>query len=261
MALRSRGCSTRRPTRRRCSEARFGDDPAGRHRVRGDPRRRHCCRAAPARRRARSSRGRGSGRAGPATTRRTLLHVASEWPGHYPNGAATVAALIDAGADVNASFVGRHSEDTAALGGKQRRRRSARRAAERRRRHRSHWGGHRHGTPLADAVAFGQWNAARRLIERARGPRRGKPRHSWARPPRARISTASASPADRSAPDRSRPLTQSTPRPAIRPDAVRRREPRPGGAQSTDPGTKTVDAAAKTIRRRSATTRAQLDPS
>jgi len=97
---------------------------------------------------------------------RSLLHVATDWPGHFPNGAATVAALVEAGADVNARFEGPHDETPL------------------------HWaassddvtvldalldagadleapgavvGG---GTPLADAVAFGQWNAARRLLER-----------------------------------------------------------------------------------------------
>lgn len=101
---------------------------------------------------------------------RTLLHVATDWPGNFPNSAATVATLIAHGADVNARFVGKHSEtplhwaassdDVAALdalldhgadietpgaviGG---------------------------GTPLADAVAFGQWRAARRLIERGARP-------------------------------------------------------------------------------------------
>jgi uncharacterized protein len=97
---------------------------------------------------------------------RMLLHVATDWPGHYPNVVATVVALIAAGADINARFVGRHSEtplhwaassddvdaldalldagaDIEAGGGV--------------------IGG---GTPLADAVAFGQWNAARRLVER-----------------------------------------------------------------------------------------------
>ena len=97
---------------------------------------------------------------------RTLLHVATDWPGHFPNSEATVTALIAHGADVNAAFLGRHSETPL------------------------HWaassddvsvldalinhgaqieapggiiGG---GTPLADAVAFGQWQAARRLVER-----------------------------------------------------------------------------------------------
>lgn len=97
---------------------------------------------------------------------RTLLHVATDWPGHFPNGVASVRALIDAGADVNAPFIGSHTETPL------------------------HWaastddvevldalldaganieatgaviGG---GTPLNDAVAFGQWRAARRLIER-----------------------------------------------------------------------------------------------
>jgi hypothetical protein len=97
---------------------------------------------------------------------RTLLHVVTDWPGHYPNGAATVAALVEAGADVNARFTGPHTETPL------------------------HWaassddvavldalldagaeidapgaviGG---GTPLDDATAFAQWQAARRLVER-----------------------------------------------------------------------------------------------
>lgn len=96
---------------------------------------------------------------------RSLLHVATDWPGHFPNGATTVAALVEAGAEVNARFTGAHTETPL------------------------HWaassddvavldalldegadieatgaviGG---GTALADAVAFGQWKAAKRLIE------------------------------------------------------------------------------------------------
>src|SRR5260370_40712569 len=41
---------------------------------------------------------------------RTLLHVATDWPGHFPNGSATVAALIAHGAEVNARFRGAHTE-------------------------------------------------------------------------------------------------------------------------------------------------------
>ena len=97
---------------------------------------------------------------------RTLLHVATDWPGHFPNVRASVSVLVSRGADVNAAFVGHHSErplhwaassddvdaldalldhdaDIEASGGV--------------------IGG---GTPLADAVAFGQWHAAHRLVER-----------------------------------------------------------------------------------------------
>ncbi len=97
---------------------------------------------------------------------RTLLHIATDFPGHRPNGPQVIETLVAAGADVNARFGGAHAETPL------------------------HWaascddvavldkllalgadieapgaviGG---GTPLADAVAFGQWNAARRLIER-----------------------------------------------------------------------------------------------
>jgi hypothetical protein len=31
----------------------------------------------------------------------TLLHVAADWPGHFPNGSTTIARLIEAGAAVN----------------------------------------------------------------------------------------------------------------------------------------------------------------
>jgi uncharacterized protein len=97
---------------------------------------------------------------------RTLLHIATDWPGHFPNVQQTIRLLAERGADLNAPFHGRHTETPL------------------------HWaassddvtaldalldsgadieapgaviGG---GSPLADAVGFGQWKAARRLIER-----------------------------------------------------------------------------------------------
>ncbi len=41
---------------------------------------------------------------------RSLLHVATDWPGHRPHGVAVVTALVEAGADVNARVRGRHRE-------------------------------------------------------------------------------------------------------------------------------------------------------
>jgi len=103
---------------------------------------------------------------------RTLLHIATDWPGHFPDGPATVAALVAAGGDVNA-----HMESTQP-------------------RHREtplHWAASSNdvavldalldagadieadgaviagGTAMADATAFGNWEAARRLL--ARGAR------------------------------------------------------------------------------------------
>jgi uncharacterized protein len=46
----------------------------------------------------------------PGGMSRTLLHAATDWPGHYQNNMATVRALLDAGADVDARFTGPHTE-------------------------------------------------------------------------------------------------------------------------------------------------------
>ncbi|MGW7069056.1 ankyrin repeat domain-containing protein [Streptomyces sp. NPDC054855] len=102
---------------------------------------------------------------GPAAGRRSLLHIATDWPGHRPHAAEVIATLVAAGTDPDARFVGAHTETPL------------------------HWaasnddvtaldalitagadieasgaviGG---GTPLADARGFGQWRAARRLLE------------------------------------------------------------------------------------------------
>jgi len=113
------------------------------------------------------------GTAGDDGMTRTLLHVATDWPGHFPNIRQTVAVLVEAGADVNGRFIGPHTETPL------------------------HWAASSDdvealdalldagadieapgaviadGTPLSDAVAFAQWKAAHRLVERgARTPLR-----------------------------------------------------------------------------------------
>jgi uncharacterized protein len=101
---------------------------------------------------------------------RSLLHIATDWPGHFPNGAKTIAALVAAGADINAR-VGHQSQPES-------------------KETPLHWAASNDdiealdalidcgadpeapgaiftgGAPMSDAVVFGQWKAARRLLER-----------------------------------------------------------------------------------------------
>src|SRR6185295_12207730 len=97
---------------------------------------------------------------------RTLLHIAADWPGHFPNARAVVAVLARAGADPSAPLIGPHTETPL------------------------HWAASSDdvevldalldhgadieapgaiftgGTAISDAVIFAQWKAARRLLER-----------------------------------------------------------------------------------------------
>jgi ankyrin repeat protein len=101
---------------------------------------------------------------------RTLLHIVADWPGHFPHGAQTVAALIAAGAAVNAPVIhprpdgapeaplhwAASSDDVGVLdalldGGADLEAPGAVLTG---------------GAPISDAVVFGQWRAARRLVER-----------------------------------------------------------------------------------------------
>lgn len=97
---------------------------------------------------------------------RSLLHVATDWPGHYPNVADSIAALVAAGADVGARFYGPHEEtplhwaasndDVAALD-------ALLDAGADIEAQGAVLGG---GSPLADATGFKQWQVANRLVAR-----------------------------------------------------------------------------------------------
>jgi ankyrin repeat protein len=97
---------------------------------------------------------------------RTLLHVATDWPGHFPRVGESIAELVRAGADVNALGPGDHpetplhwaasSDDVEALDALLDAGADIDAAG-------AVIGG---GTALSDAAGFGQWRAAHRLIER-----------------------------------------------------------------------------------------------
>ena len=97
---------------------------------------------------------------------RSLLHVVADWPGHFPNGAAAVKVLIAAGCDPDARVTGKFPEtplhwasscddvevlDALLDGGADIEAAGASIAG---------------GTALDDAVGYGQWRVARRLVER-----------------------------------------------------------------------------------------------
>jgi uncharacterized protein len=95
---------------------------------------------------------------------RTALHVVTDWPGYYPNGPEVVRMLVAAGADPNADTGGNAPETPL------------------------HWAassddvdvadalieagadletpGGSIGTPLDNAIGYGCWHVARRLVER-----------------------------------------------------------------------------------------------
>jgi ankyrin repeat protein len=95
---------------------------------------------------------------------RTALHVVTDWPGYYPNGPATVRMLVAYGADPNARTEGGAPETPL------------------------HWAASSDdldvadalieagadieaphgsiGTPLDNAIGYGCWHVARRLVER-----------------------------------------------------------------------------------------------
>lgn len=112
---------------------------------------------------------------GPDGVARSLLHVATDWPGHFPNVAATIAALAGAGADVNAHMAphpkdpncaetplhwAASSDDVAAIDALL----DAGADIE------ATGAVFTGGAPLSDAVVFANWNAARRLVERGARP-------------------------------------------------------------------------------------------
>lgn len=112
------------------------------------------------------NKGLATARIGDGKGSRSLLDIATDWPGHFPNVAETIRILVSSGAELNPLTEGgvgetalhwaASSDDVeaidalldcgadieapgAVLGG---------------------------GPPLSDAVGFGQWKAARRLVER-----------------------------------------------------------------------------------------------
>jgi hypothetical protein len=98
---------------------------------------------------------------------RTPLHVATDWPGYFPNGPAVVAVLVEAGAEVDARGEGKGAPETplhwaastddvevaSALI-------DAGADVE------THGASIADGVPLDNAIGYGCWQVARLLVER-----------------------------------------------------------------------------------------------
>lgn len=104
----------------------------------------------------------------PGGVSRTLLHVVADWPGHFRNGAETVALLAAAGADLDAQVQGAaHHAETALHGAA-----SSDDVAvldallDAGANIEAPGAVFTNGPALSDAVIFAQWNAARRLLAR-----------------------------------------------------------------------------------------------
>lgn len=96
---------------------------------------------------------------------RSLLHIATDYPGHYPNARKTIELLVKTGADVNASFIGPHKEKPLHWAASNDDVESVEILVQLGADLEADGGVIGNGTPLDDARIFGQWNAARRLVE------------------------------------------------------------------------------------------------
>ena len=102
---------------------------------------------------------------GPTGIARSTLHVATDWPGYFPNGPAVVRLLVGAGADPDAAIGGdgetplhwaASSDDVDVADALLDAGADLERAG----------GSIVGGTPLDNAVGYGCWHVARRLVER-----------------------------------------------------------------------------------------------
>lgn len=96
---------------------------------------------------------------------RSLLHVATDWPGHYPNGAAVVVALVAAGADPSVN-AGPGTETPLHWAASSDDVEVAATLLDRGADIEAPGGCLTGGPPLENAVAFGQWQVARLLVDR-----------------------------------------------------------------------------------------------
>jgi ankyrin repeat protein len=109
---------------------------------------------------------------------RTPLHVATDWPGYFPNGPAVVAALVEAGAEVDARTEGKGIETPLHWAASSDDVEVADALIEAGANIEAPGASIAGGVPLDNAVGYGCWQVARLLVER--GARVGRLWHAAA---------------------------------------------------------------------------------
>jgi len=96
----------------------------------------------------------------------TALHIVADWPGHFPNGPATVRALVAAGADVNAAGEGQFAETALHWAASSDDREVAEALIDAGANIQAPGGSIAEGSPLDNAVGYACWDVARLLVQR-----------------------------------------------------------------------------------------------
>lgn len=95
---------------------------------------------------------------------RTLLHIATDWPGHYPNNVEVINLLASFQVNMNAVFVGPHQETALHWAASNNDVFAIEALIKNKANIEAKGGIFYNGTPLTNARIFAQWEAAKKLI-------------------------------------------------------------------------------------------------
>ena len=96
---------------------------------------------------------------------RTLLHIVTDWPGHYPHHVEVIHLLASFQVDINAPFVGPHKETALHWAASNNDVLAIEALLKNGANIEARGGVFYNGTALTNARIFGQWKAAKKLID------------------------------------------------------------------------------------------------